>query len=167
MGLGEHPPSRFKNQDKGKSPHKRCRIRRPRSRTCLLKGCGRRFHPQHPRERYCSEDCRDQARKWRQWKARHEYRQSEHGKKVRRAQSRRYRKRRKNTAIKRRLPKGARVITRKFFFMLLQSPWVLRNVRPDSPLSPSTFLLQGMPARSRARSGAGTPVDRAWRRAQA
>jgi hypothetical protein len=70
------------------------RARRPRSRVCLLKGCEQRFHPSHPLTRYCSEDCREEARRWRAWKARHRYRQSEGGKQKRRAQSRRYRMRR-------------------------------------------------------------------------
>ena len=116
MGPCEHPSSRLKNQHKGKSPRQRFRARRPRSRTCLLKGCGRKFRPRHPLERYCSEGCRNQARKWRQWKARHEYRQSPHGKQVRRAQSRRYRQRRKNKANIRQLPKGREGHHKKSFF---------------------------------------------------
>jgi hypothetical protein len=71
----------------------RRRGRRPRRRACLLKGCERRFRPVHPLTRYCSQPCRDQARRWRGWKARHRYRQSEGGKQKRRAQSRRYRMR--------------------------------------------------------------------------
>lgn len=74
---------------------KRRRIRRPRSRACLLKGCERRFRPLCPLTRYCSEQCREEARRWREWKARHHYRQSEGGKQKRRAQSRRYRLRSK------------------------------------------------------------------------
>jgi hypothetical protein len=165
MGPCEHPPSRLKNQHKGKSPRPRCRARRPRSRTCLLKGCGRKFRPRHPLERYCSKHCRDQARKWRQWKARHEYRQSPHGKQVRRAQSRRYRQRRKNKGVKKRRSKVREGHHKKSFFMLLQPPRVLRNVPPQAPLTPATVLLQGMPAGSRACSGAGAPLDGAWSRA--
>lgn len=67
------------------------RAHRPRSRVCLLKGCERLFRPVHPLARYCSEGCREQARRWREWKARHRYRQSEGGKQKRQAQSRRYR----------------------------------------------------------------------------
>ena len=69
------------------------RARHPRRRACLLKGCERRFRPVHPLTRYCSQECREQARRWRTWKARHRYRQSEAGKQKRRAQSRRYRMR--------------------------------------------------------------------------
>ena len=64
------------------------RARHPRRRACLLKGCERRFRPVHPLTRYCSQECRKQARQWRAWKARHRYRQSEAGKQKRRAQSR-------------------------------------------------------------------------------
>jgi len=70
------------------------RVRRPRKRVCLLKGCERRFRPVHPLTRYCSPECRAAARRWREWKARQRYRQSEAGKQKRRAQSRRYRMRR-------------------------------------------------------------------------
>lgn len=73
----------------------RRRVRRPRSRSCLLKGCERQFRPMYPRTRYCSQECRAEARRWREWKARHHYRQSEGGKQKRRAQSRRYRLRSK------------------------------------------------------------------------
>ena len=42
-----------------------CRRRgAPRARRCLLKGCERRFHPKHVRQRYCSEECRQAAREW-------------------------------------------------------------------------------------------------------
>ena len=75
----------------------RRRVRRPRSRACLLKACERRFRPLRPLTRYCSEECREKARRWREWKARHHYRQSEGGKQKRRAQSRRYRLRSKRT----------------------------------------------------------------------
>jgi hypothetical protein len=79
----------------------RKQVRRPRRRVCLLKGCERRYRPVHPLARYCSEECRKQARRWREWKARQRYRQSPNGKQKRRAQSRRYRMRRKR-------PRGAK-----------------------------------------------------------
>jgi hypothetical protein len=69
------------------------RVRRPRRRKCLLKGCRRKFRPQQPLARYCSEACRERARQWRAWKARRRYRQSTNGKQKRQAQSRRYRER--------------------------------------------------------------------------
>ena len=94
MGPGEDRSTAGKNQ----AGHLRTggpRRRAPRSRVCLLKGCERRFRPSHPLTRYCSEDCREEARRWREWKAGHRYRHSEGGKQKRQAQSRRYRIRRK------------------------------------------------------------------------
>lgn len=66
---------------------------RGRQRLCLLKGCERPFTPSHPLARYCSAECRQEARRWRRWKARLRYRSSERGKERRRAQSRRRRER--------------------------------------------------------------------------
>lgn len=96
MGPSEDRPTTEKNQDgRLRTTRRRNPARRPRSRICLLKGCERRFRPRHPLTRYCSDGCRGQARRWREWKARHRYRQSEGGKQKRQAQSRRYRIRRK------------------------------------------------------------------------
>jgi hypothetical protein len=96
------------------------RARYPRRRVCLLKGCGRVFRPQRPLARYCSEACQTEARRWGQWNARRRYRQSTNGKQKRRAQSRRYRARRKEQQAPEAaaLP-AARVIPTKFFFVLL------------------------------------------------
>jgi hypothetical protein len=94
MGPSEDRSTDEKNQ----ASHLRIagrRVRRPRRRACLLKGCERRFRSLHPLTRYCSEECREEARRWREWKARHHYRQSEGGRQKRRAQSRRYRLRSK------------------------------------------------------------------------
>jgi hypothetical protein len=67
----------------------------PRWRTCLLEGCGRRFLPCCGRRHYCSEACRDAARRWSKRKAQRGYRLSEKGRERRREQSRRWRKRRR------------------------------------------------------------------------
>lgn len=67
----------------------------PRWRKCLLEGCGRRFIPSCGRRHYCSEACRDAARRWWQWKAQQQYRLSEKGRQCRREQSRRWRERRR------------------------------------------------------------------------
>jgi hypothetical protein len=123
MGPAKDSSTPAKNQDAPETPGQEgCwrRARYPRSRICLLKGCERVFRPQQPLARYCSEACRQQARRWRQWKARRRYRQSSKGKQKRQAQSCRYRERqkagqeRKTTATN-----AARVISIKFFSLLL------------------------------------------------
>ena len=60
---------------------------------CLLKGCEQLFWPRHPRAHYCSEECRQAARRWRRWQASQRYRVTENGRDRRREQSRRYRQR--------------------------------------------------------------------------
>lgn len=94
MGPSEDPPTGRQNQarSQGKTAGPK-RARRPRSRVCLLKGCGQVFRPQHPLTRYCSEQCRQEARRWSQWKARRRWSQSEGGQQKRQAQSRRRRER--------------------------------------------------------------------------
>lgn len=64
-------------------------------RLCLLKGCEKWFMPGHALERYCSDDCRRQAERWRRWNAALRYRATEGGKEKRRAQCRRNRERRR------------------------------------------------------------------------
>jgi hypothetical protein len=113
MGPPESPTTRT-----GKQPRPAGRkVRRPRTRRCLLKGCDRRFHPRHARQRYCSQDCRAAARKWSRWKAQQRYRATQPGKQKRNGQSQRYRER-----VRSRKPAGpeavdgaARVITQNFF----------------------------------------------------
>jgi hypothetical protein len=79
-------------------PHQRCRKPRasqgaaqPRQRLCLLKGCEQPFRPTCPQARYCSPECRVEARRWRQRRASERYRRTTNGRKKRQAQSRRYR----------------------------------------------------------------------------
>ena len=64
-----------------------------RTRPCLLKGCERPFQPSHPQARYCSEGCRQAARRWRRVQASRRYRASAAGRARRREQQRRYRQR--------------------------------------------------------------------------
>lgn len=64
-----------------------------RMRICLLKGCQTWFSPLHPLSRYCSEPCRQAARRWSRWRAACRYRASERGKECRRRQACRYRER--------------------------------------------------------------------------
>lgn len=123
MGLDKDSLTPAKNQAvRGTSirPGGQRRARRPRSRVCLLKDCGRVFRPQQPLARYCSEACQTEARRWRQWKARRRYRQSASGKQKRQAQSRRYRERRKQRqASETTAALVARVIPTEFFFVLV------------------------------------------------
>ncbi len=120
MTPGEDCLTSAKNQPPARILRWKRRARRPRRRVCLLKGCGRIFRPQQPLARYCSEACRAEARRWRQWKARRRYRQSSNGKQKRQAQSRRYREhRRERQARETAAVACARVIPIKFFFLLL------------------------------------------------
>jgi hypothetical protein len=129
MGPDKDSPVRPKNQATGSrlgSWGCRRRARRPRRRVCLLKGCGRVFRPQQPMARYCCAACGQQARRWRQWKARRRYCQSANGRQKRQAQSRRYRERRKERqAQESAAVAAARVIPIQFFFVLLRPPGLL------------------------------------------
>ena len=124
--------------------------RRPRTRCCLLKGCERRFRPQRAGQRYCSDECRRAARQWSRWKAQQSYRATAAGKERRNGQSRRYRERVRNrrpAAAEEADPDAARVITHKFFRLLLRSPWLLRGIRPAAALAPPAVLFARVPAR--------------------
>ena len=93
MGLPESPTSQAEKQA---ARRRRRPVRRPRSRRCLLKGCEQRFRPRHPRQRYCSQACREAAGEWTRWKAQQRYRATQAGKQRRNRQSRRYREQVKN-----------------------------------------------------------------------
>lgn len=54
-------------------------------------GCDRYFSPDHPLDRYCGDDCRAAAARWRIAKANLKYRASQNGKEKRREQAARYR----------------------------------------------------------------------------
>jgi hypothetical protein len=102
--------------------------RRPRTRSCLLKGCEQRFRPLVARQRYCSQPCQRAARRWSRWKAQQNYRATTSGKEKRKGQSRRYRERireRKQPTPPDAVPEAARVITKSFFRSLLQPPRLL------------------------------------------
>src|SRR5437588_3958018 len=109
MGPSESATSHPENQE-GRS--KRL-AHRPRRRRCLLKGCEQRFHPRQARQRYCSEGCREAARRWSRWKAQQTYRATTTGKEKRNGQSRRYRERVKSRkgAESEAVAEPARVIT--------------------------------------------------------
>jgi hypothetical protein len=124
--------------------------RRPRTRCCLLKGCERRFCPQRARQRYCSDECRQAARRWSRWKAQQSYRATAVGKERRNGQSRRYRQRvgnRQPAAPEEAVPEAARVITHKFFRLLLRPARLLRGIQPAAALAPPAVLFPRLPAR--------------------
>jgi hypothetical protein len=163
MGPCEDLSTPPENQDtRGPARTKGCgdRVHRPRSRVCLLKGCERTFRPQHPLTRYCSEACRQQARRWREWKARRRYRQSPGCKQKRRAQSRRYRERRRAKDRKTPSAGNARVIPMKFFFVLLRPPRMLRPFPADPTITAAALLLPDLPPCPGASSGAGEALAR-------
>ena len=114
MGPPRYPSSYREGQTAGRQ---RGCMRRPRTRRCLLKGCEQGFRPQHARQRYCSPGCREQARRWAQWKAQQAYRTTAKGKAQRNRQSRRYRERLKSRPAHENGPilKCARVIPKIFF----------------------------------------------------
>jgi len=160
MGPPESPTARSKNQEAGR----RNRLpRRPRMRSCLLKGCEQRFHPRQARQRYCSEGCREAARKWSRWKGQQRYRASAAGKQKRKGQSRRYRE----LAKSRKLPEPeavsepARVITTPHFFRPILRPARLlrRNCAPAAK-SLTTLLFAGMPGCAGTRPKARAALER-------
>jgi len=157
MGLCERPTNHCKNQEATGGGQ----VRRPRRRKCLLKGCEKDFHPQQAAERYCSEECREKAREWSEWKAQQRYRASEKGKEKRKGQSRRYRERVRGRKEQAAVDKAARVIRLDFFLMVLRPAGVLSEVRPQLAITPATLLFEAVPACGGAGGGAGTAMARA------
>jgi len=94
------------------------RVRRPRTRMCLLKGCQARYRPRRASQRYCSGECREAARVWSRWKAQLRYRATLAGKEKRKAQSCRYRERARGRNIEGcvAVDVAARVITMRAIF---------------------------------------------------
>jgi predicted nucleic acid-binding Zn ribbon protein len=106
MSPSQGPSTRQRKQLPYKRRQSRQRSRQPRSRACLLKGCEKRFRPTPPMARYCSEGCREKARRWSQWKSRQRWRRSENGRKKRREQSVRHRERLRRSGRVRSRPEG-------------------------------------------------------------
>ena len=162
MGPSESPTDHPENQE-----GRRKRLaRRPRTRCCLLKGCEQRFHPRQARQRYCSEGCREAARKWSRWKAQQRYRETAAGQQKRNGQSRRYRERVKDRkpAEPEAVSEAARVITTEHSFRpLLRPARLLREIRAPEAKSLATLLLaRSAGARwSASRSGSGAGNRRA------
>jgi hypothetical protein len=160
MGPPESPTARSKNQEAGR---RKRRPHRPRMRSCLLKGCERRFHPRQAHQRFCSEGCRKAARKWSGWKGQQRYRATAAGKQKRNGQSRRYRE----LAKSRKLPEPeavsehARVITTKHFFRpILRPARLLRRNRAPAAKSLTTLLFARLPVCAGTRPKAGAALER-------
>jgi hypothetical protein len=159
MGPPESVTGRRKNQAAGR---RKRRARRPRARRCLLKGCEQRVHPRQARQRYCSAECREKARKWSRWKAQQKYRKTTGGKQRRNGQSGRYRER-----VKSRKPpepeavsESARVITNEHFFRQYVPPaGLLRAIRTRAAKSIAALLLRGVPTSAGASHPAGTALE--------
>ena len=119
------PESATDDQENQVAGRRRRRRRRLRPRRCLLKGCPQWFQPRQALQRYCSESCRAEARRWAQWKAQQRYRETAAGQEKRNGQSRRYRERvkRREAAQPEAVTEPARVITKEpqeeFFRALL------------------------------------------------
>jgi hypothetical protein len=159
MGPPENPTSYREKQESG---WRERRVRRPRARPCLLKGCEQRFQPRQARQRYCSERCREAARKWRRWKAQQKYRKTACGKQKRAGQNQRYRERVKSrkAAEPEAVNQAARVITEEDFFRAQVRPaGVLRAIRTPAAKSVAAFLLRGVPASVGTGSGAGAALE--------
>jgi hypothetical protein len=163
--LGHHKdsPTLPKNQDARRIPRTRRwqqRARRPRSRICLLKGCGPLFRPHQPIARYCSDGCRA--------KAHQRYRQSPNGKQKRQAQSRRYRARRKELPARETAAvSAARVITPKFFSCSCDRPGCYVEF-DRTRRSPCSISVRQPVARlwSAFWSGRGTGANDGWSRSR-
>jgi hypothetical protein len=159
MGPPESVTRPHKNQAAGR---RKRRARRPRARQCLLKGCEQHVHPRNARQRYCSPECRQKARKWSRWKAQKKYRKTVDGKQKRKGQSGRYRER-----IKSRKPpepegvsESARVITQEHFFRAHVRPaGMLRAIRAAAAQSFAALLFARVPARAGAGAGAGKALE--------
>ena len=144
------PESRTGHSENQATARRKRRARRPRRRYCLLKGCKQRFHPRQARQRYCSESCREEARKWSRWKGQQRYRETAVGQQKRNGQSRRYRE-----LVKSRKPpepeavdEAARVITTEHFFRSFVRPArVLRELRAPAAKSFTALLLARLPTR--------------------
>jgi hypothetical protein len=140
VGPSEHHTKSHKNQG---CIHKPCR--RPRQRRCLLKGCDRFYHPKHPLQRYCSEACRDETKRWGQYKAQHTYRATANGKEKRKEQSCRRRQRQREAASAT-AANGAWVIPIIFFRPLLRPARMLRTFSQNPSFSAAAFLFARVPA---------------------
>jgi hypothetical protein len=157
MGPPEGATARGEKQAAGRKKP----IRRPRRRSCLLKGCEQRFRPRQAGQRYCSPQCRQAARRWSRWKAQQRYRSTAAGQAKRNGQCRRYRQRskRREATQPEAVGEAARVITLAAFFRArLRPAGLLRVLRPTAAKSLTTFLFAELPACRGARPRTGAAL---------
>jgi hypothetical protein len=106
--------------------------------------------------------CRQEARKWRRWKAQRKYRATAGGKEKRNGQSQRYRQRvkhRKATEPEA-ISEDARVITPEDFFRAHVRPaGLLRAIRAATAKSFAALLFAGMPAGAGASAATGAALE--------
>ena len=141
MGLSKNPTNPDQKQEAARRKRSRCA---PRTRRCLLKGCERRFRPRQAHQRYCSGQCRKEARVWSRWKAQQRYRDTKPGKAKRNGQSRRYRERVRDREppTDEAVADAARVITPDFFSMLVAAgPAATRSSRASGDRRCNAFVL--------------------------
>jgi len=156
------PENHTRAQERQAAGRRKRRARRPRLRRCLLKGCEQRYQPTQAQQRYCSENCRKEAREWSRWKAQQRYRETTAGQAKRNHQSRRYRERVKSRKATEAKPvdKGARVITQEHFFRAHVRPaGLLRGLRAPAAKSVAALLLRIVPASIGASAAAGTALE--------
>jgi len=164
MSPSQDRSTRQRNQLQDNKQETGRRGRQPRSRECLLKGCGKKFRPRHPMARYCSEECRLKARQWSQWKSRQRWRQSENGRKKRKQQSVRHRERLRlagrATSRRENAARGSsQAAPPNFFWRHLRSPGLLRVFSEKPAFAKATILLPPLRAGIRARVGARETME--------
>ncbi|SRR6266498_2419703 len=156
------PESRTGHSENQAAARRKRGTRRPRRRYCLLKGCKQRFHPRQARQRYCSESCREEARKWSRWKGQQRYRETAAGQQRRNGQSRRYRERvrSRKAAEAEAVSEAARVITPEHFFRAHVRPaGLLRALRAPAAKSLAALLFPRMPASAGAGPRPGAALE--------
>jgi len=156
------PESRTRPGKKQAAGRRKRQAWKPHPRCCLLKGCEQKFHPRQARQRYCSEHCRKEARKWSRWKAQQRYRETAAGRQKRNGQSGRYRERIKirQAADSEAVNEAARVITQEHFFRAqLRPARVLRAVRAPAAKSSTALLFARLPACGGASAGARAALE--------
>jgi hypothetical protein len=113
-----------------------------RQRRCLLKGCEQPFCPSRPQARYCSEACRQEARRWRRWRSSRTYRASASGKRCRRGQACRYRERQRQQRVARQAEMAeatARATARAAVVQEVQEASQLEEGEPREGQRPAAF----------------------------